>query len=208
MFRISLLRFIGAACLALSLFAPTFAHAASATSVVEDFQKTLLSVMKDADQLGYDGRYQRLAPVVKNSHDMPGITRVATGRNWDQMSEEQKTRLVDLFTRLSIATYAARFNAYAGETFKTVGEEKLANGDRLVRTLFADSTGDTIPFDYVLREQDGKWRIVNITVQGVSDLAIRRSEYASIIRKDGVDGLMKKLQDKIGEYQGPAAVEN
>ncbi|MBC7946013.1 MAG: ABC transporter substrate-binding protein [Burkholderiales bacterium] len=208
MFRTSTFR-IGA--ILLALFASALASAvkpsaeaaasAEAASVVEGFQKTLISVMRDASKLGYEGRYQRLDPAIKNSHDLAGITRIAAGRNWEKLSEQQKARLIELFTKLSISTYAARFDGYSGETFKTIAEEKLGNGDALVRTVFTDSTGDTIPFDYVLRQQDGQWQIVNITVEGVSDLAIRRSEYASIIQREGIEGLFKQLQDKIADYR-------
>ncbi len=209
MFRNLPFRFIGVVLLALFASAPAFAakpaaDAAASTKaapVVEEFQKTLILVMQDASKLGYEGRYRRLDPAIQKSHDLAGITRVATGRNWGSLSKEQKARLVELFTKLSISTYAARFDGYSGETFKTIAEEKLGNGDALVRTVFTDSTGDTIPFDYVLRQHDGQWQIVNITVEGVSDLAIRRSEYASIIRRNGIEGLFKQLQEKIADYR-------
>lgn len=191
------------ACLLLASFvSPAVAQGAkSASAVVENFQAALIAVMKDAAKLGYDGRYQKLAPAVKQSHDLPAITRVATGRYWDKLSDEQKTRLVDLFSRLSIAAYASQFDSYSGQTFKTVEEQKLANNDALVRTEFGDAQGGRISFDYTLRESGGVWRIINIVVDGVSDLAIRRAEYASIIKRDGIDGLFAKLQEKISSYE-------
>lgn len=170
-------------------------------AVVENFQAALISVMKDAAKLGYDGRYRKLDPAIKQSHDLPAITRVATGRHWDKLSEEQKTRLVDLFSKLSVAAYASQFDSYSGQTFKTVDEQKLANNDRLVRTEFSDAQGGNISFDYTLRESGATWRIINIVVDGVSDLAIRRAEYASIIKRDGIDGLFAKLQEKISGYE-------
>ncbi len=200
-----MIRLLVACLLAMILMAPVTAQEQSATKVVERFQATLISVMKDAGKLGYDGRYQRLAPAVETSHDLPGIARFAAGRYWNKLTAQQQKLLVDTFARQSIATYAYRFDGYSGQSFKTVSEEKTARGDVLVHTLFNDPGGDTLRFDYVLRDTDAGWRIVNIIVDGVSDLAIKRSEYSSILREKGIDALIEKLNDQIAQYAKSAS---
>lgn len=177
----------------------------SASAVVERFQATLIGVMKDAAKLGYQGRYDRLAPAVQESHDLPQIARIALGRYWNPLSEQQRTSFVDTFTRLSIATYAGQFDSYAGESFKTLGEEQAAANEALVRSLFTEAQGNTRHFDYQLRrEGDGHWRIINIVVDGVSDLALKRADYTSILGRDGFDTLLAKLQEKIDQYAKPS----
>lgn len=174
-----------------------------AAEVVEQFQATLISAMKDADTLGYEGRYRRLAPAIETSHDLPGIAKFAAGRYWDTLSPDQQKKLVDAFARQSIATYAYRFDGYAGQSFKTVSEQKTARGDALVHTVFNDPGGAAVRFDYVLRDTIAGWRIVNIIVDGVSDLAIKRSEYSSMLRSQGVDALIKKLNSQSTQYAQP-----
>lgn len=189
--------------LALSLVSPLAvrsATAASATEVVERFQSTLISVMSNARKLGYNGRYKRLKPAVEESHDLPGIARIAAGRYWDQLKSEQKNLFVETFGELSIVTYASRFDGYSGETFKTISERKLDSGDVLVQSVFTQSHGEKIRFDYVLRQKDGRWAIINIIVDGVSDLAIKRAEYAGILRTGGADALIANLRTKIAQY--------
>jgi len=186
-------------------------HAASpegATAVVERFQSTLISVMKDAQKLGYEGRYKRLAPAVEESHNLPGIAQFAAGRYWEKLSDQQKKTYVDAFAKMSMATYAYRFDDYSGESFKTVSEEATGKGDALVHTLFSKANGEKIHFDYVLRRKDGVWRIINIIVDGVSDLAIKRSEYGNILRDQGADVLIAKLQGQIAQYSKPASTKN
>jgi phospholipid transport system substrate-binding protein len=186
-------------------------HAASpegATAVVERFQSTLISVKKDAQKLGYEGRYKRLAPAVEESHNLPGIAQFAAGRYWEKLSEQQKKAYVDAFAKMSIATYAYRFDDYSGESFKTVSEEATGKGDALVHTLFSTANGEKLHFDYVLRLKDGVWRIINIIVDGVSDLAIKRSEYGNILRDEGADVLIAKLQGQIAQYSKPASTKN
>lgn len=184
---------------------PAAAQEQSATEVVEQFQATLIAVMKDAEKLGYEGRYQRLAPAIKASHDLPGITKFAAGRYWDKLNTEQQNQLIDAFTRQSIATYAYRFDGYSDQTFKTISQEKLTREDMLVRALFNDPGGDTLRFDYVLRDTDAGWRIINIIVDGVSDLAIKRSEYSSILGSKGIAALIEKLNTQIAQYAQSAS---
>ncbi len=180
------------------------AQETSPSVIIEGFQKALIGVMQDAAKLGYQGRYERLEPAVKQSHDLSQIARIALGRYWSQLSEQQRETFVDTFTRLSIATYAGQFDGYAGQTFKTLSEERPSADRALVRTLFTEAQGNTRHFDYQLRRgEDGSWRIINIVVDGVSDLALKRADYTSILRREGFDALLAKLQEKIAHYANP-----
>lgn len=170
------------------------------TAVVEHFQDILIEVMKTAEQGGYEARYERLVPVVRQTHDLPAIARVAVGRYWGQLTEEQRALLVDTFSELSIATYAFRFDSYSDQTFKTLSEERISNDEAVVQTLFVESDGITRGFDYMLHRADENWRIVNIIVDGVSDLALKRAEYTSILRREGFDSLITRLEEKIAQY--------
>jgi phospholipid transport system substrate-binding protein len=168
----------------------------SPAAVVQGFQAVLVAVMKEADTLGYAGRYERLAPAVEESHDLQSITAFAAGRHWQQLSDAQKSLLVAAFSEWSISTYAHQFDAYSGERFRTLSVEQTPRGEALVRSELVKRGGETLRFDYLLRRREGRWRIVNIVVDGVSDLAIRRSEFARILSHEGFDALIKKLKDK------------
>lgn len=175
-------------------------------AVVEGFQAALLAVMQEADELGYEGRYQRLAPVVQASHDLAGIARVTLGRHWNRLSSEQQAAFVDTFSRLSIATYAHRFADYGGEAFKILSAEQPEAGKAIVHTRLLDADGEEVNLDYLLRPvQDAGWQIINVTYDGISDLALKRSEYTSVIRNQGVEALIAKLQEKIAQYENAAS---
>ena len=174
-----------------------------ATAVIESFQETLLSVMKDAHNLGYKGRYESLASEVRSTHDLHSIARIVTGRYWRRFSSEQKSQFLAVFAELSIATYAHKFDGYDGEVFEIVSESDMERGDKLVRTVLRKANGDEVSFDYQLRKKENKWIILNIIVDGVSDLALKRSEYTGILRREGFDTLMKKLREKIALYSRP-----
>jgi phospholipid transport system substrate-binding protein len=189
----------------LGVLVPPASVAASAKpdaqQVIQSFQDTLISVMKAAKSLGYRGRYDKLAPEVEASLDLPFIARVAVGQYWDPLAEQQQALLVKTFTELSIATYASRFDDYSGEKFQMGGEQPLRRGDVLVQSVLVKANGDKVHFDYQMRKSGDTWRIINIVVDGVSDLALKRAEYTSILQDKGFDALIAKLKDKIVQYE-------
>ena len=174
--------------------------APSASQVIADFQSELLDVMKRADELGYEGRYRRLAPAVELSHSLPLLARVSVGRNWKKLNAQQKQTLIDTFGRLSVATYAHQFDGYSGEAFEIVSEEVTNRGDKHVRTILIKADGQEVHLDYVLRNKASRWMIINIIADGVSDLALKRSEYSAILRREGFEALIDKLNGKIKAY--------
>jgi phospholipid transport system substrate-binding protein len=188
---------------ALILSAPTVAPAAdTAAKVVEALHSELLIVMKQAKKLGYAGRYQRLAPRVTASYDFPYISKVVMGRYWRSLSAEQKSQFIEIFSKLSIATYANRFDGYSGERFKTIAEEELKRGHRLVKTVLIKANREEIELDYILHRNNNQWRIINVVAEGVSDLSLKRADYTSFLKNNGFDALLKKLNEKIKQYAG------
>jgi phospholipid transport system substrate-binding protein len=184
----------------LSLLVAPAGAADSATQVIENLHAELLAVMKQANELGYEGRYQRLDPIVTSSYDLSFIAKFVMGREWKTLSAEQKSEFVKTFTKLSIATYAANFSGYSGERFKTISNEELRKGRLLVKSVLVRSSGGEVTLDYVLHQKDNRWRIINAIAEGVSDLSLKRADYSSYLKKKGFDGLITKLNEKIQNY--------
>ena len=184
----------------LSLVVASVAAADSATQLIEKLHAELLTVMKQANELGYEGRYQRLDPIVTSSYDLPFIAKFVMGRQWKTLSAEQKSEFVKTFTKLSIAIYAANFSGYSGERFKTISNEELRKGRLLVKSVLVRSSGGEVTLDYVLHQKENRWRIINAIAEGVSDLSLKRADYSSYLKKKGFDGLLEKLNEKIQNY--------
>jgi phospholipid transport system substrate-binding protein len=172
----------------------------SATDVVEKLHTTLLAAMKDGDKIGYQGRYDQLAPVINSSFDMPFISRTVLGKYWETFNNEQRSRFVEAFTRLSIATYAANFDSYSGERFKLVSDKEVSGGRILVQSQLIKSDGGKVQLDYLLHRTGSQWRIVNIIAEGVSDLALKRADYSAFLKSKGFEALLEKLNEKINQY--------
>lgn len=172
------------------------AEARTPSQVVEALQAALIDTMRNAARLGYRGRYEKLAPIIEDTHHLPAIAQLTIRRSWDSLDEEQRRQFVQRFTALSIARYAARFDGYSGERFETLGEQEAGRGT-LVRSTLIKSDGERIQFDYTLRRVGDRWRILNITVDGVSDLATKQAEYGAIFSRQGFRGLMATVEDQI-----------
>ena len=175
-----------------------------AIAVVEGLHTTLLNVMKEGAKIGYNGRYDRLESVIKARFDLPFIAKTVMGRYWETFSLEQKTRFVETFSRLSIATYAANFDSYSGERFKTVSEKEVRGGI-LVKSLLIKSDGGEVQLDYLLHQIDNQWRIINVIANGVSDLALKRADYSALLKSKGFETLLGRLNEKIAQCSAESA---
>jgi len=166
--------------------------------VIHKLQSSLLQVMREGEQLGYEGRFKFLETVIGQSHDIDLIIKTILGATyWSQLDKKQQSLIIDTFRHLSIATYAGRFTHYEGEQFEIIEQRALPHEQILVRSQLTKSDGGTVNFDYVLHQTEGHWRIVNILFDGVSDLAIKRGEYRAILQRDGFQALIEMLKEKI-----------
>lgn len=186
--------------LALLFSASVAADGMSAREVVEKFQAELIEVMKNGKTLGYAGRYDRLIEPISESHDLIKIARVVVGKEWEKLTGEQQDKLVDVFSKLSVASYAHNFKEYGGEAFVFESEEQTTRGGVVVHYVFKVPDEKSHKFDYWLKEKGDSWRIINIIADGVSDLALRRSEYTTILQREGFDALIAKINEKIDNY--------
>jgi phospholipid transport system substrate-binding protein len=181
-------------------FSTAQAQEESAKQVVDGFQAELIAVMKQGKELGFKGRYDKLSIAIAKSHDLTKIVRVVVGKEWSKLSEEQQQKLVDVFSQLSIAAYAYHFKDFSGESFKFISEDDTTRGGAVIHTTLFVPGEKEVKFDYMLKKKGESWRIINIIANGVSDLALKRSEYTNILERDGFDSLIAKINDKIDHY--------
>ena len=174
------------------------AFAGEATRVVTELQGSIITMMKKGRDLGYTGRYQSIAPAVESTHDLDAIARLVVGRHWKGLDASQQSTFIETFRNLSISMYAGRFKDYGGEQFTILSEQSLKRGNRkLVTSQLVKSDGEKITFSYVLHQSRDQWKIISVSVNGVSDLALKRAEYGGILRKDGFPTLIERLETQI-----------
>ena len=175
------------------------------TTVVEGINAALLHVMRNAERLGFEGRAERLEPVLTESFDFPAMARVAVGRHWADLSQGQRAELVETFTHRSIADFAARFDGYGGEEFEILGEQAMQRGSVLVENRIVRPDDEPVPINFVLREVEGNWRVIDIVLEArFSELSRTRAEYTSVLERRGFDGLIRSLENVIAQLRAEA----
>jgi len=195
-------------CLALLVAVGPIMSVSAAVSNTQDavrsFYNVLLGNMQQGRALGKSGRYARLAPVVDRTFDLPLMTRLAAGPAWETLAPPQQRQLQAAFAHYVTATYADQFDSYSGQQLQVTGERQTGN-DIMVQTKIVKSNGETTKLDYLMRSDQGLWKISDVYLDGtISQLAVHRSEFYSILRREGVDGLVMALNRKTDLLQTAA----
>jgi len=178
----------------------TAADSTSPTSRIDALHASLLDVMKNAVKLGYEGRERQLAAVIPSYYDLDYMAQKSLGPHWNGADAESRHRYLETFTRFTIANYAGRFDGYSGQSFETLGEEKAPSGTAIVKSRLIDPEGENVELNYRMRQVGGTWKIIDVYLNGtVSELALRRSEFVSIVKRDGLDALLVALDAKIAK---------
>ena len=198
----------GTLCLAIfaaaGLTTPASAAVANPDEAVRSFYGVLLGNMQQGRMLGESGRYAKLAPVVDRTFDIPLMTRLAVGSAWAPLPPAEQQRLQAAFAHYVTATYADQFDSYSGQQMQVIGERQ-AGDNIMVQTKIVKSNGETTKLDYLMRPDHGAWQISDVYLDGtISQLAVHRSEFYSILRREGVDGLVMALNRKTDLLQSVA----
>ena len=129
--------------------------------------------------------------------DFEEATRLAVGRAWAQAAPEQRNRLVEEFRRMLVRTYSNAISAYEGQTMQVL-PVRMKPGDTevTVRNRYIRAGGKPLPVDYAMHKTAEGWKIYDITVEGVSLVLTYRSEFDAIVKQEGIDGLIKRLEEK------------
>jgi phospholipid transport system substrate-binding protein len=200
-------RLAGIAAVLLLLAAPRPGLAMTTTGgdTVQGLYNTLLSTMKNGQTLGQSGRYAALAPVIRRIFDLPLMARLSVGPAWGTLDDAQKRQVIDSYGRYISAVYAERFDSYHGQKLEVTGQNPVPNGV-LVRSTIIKADGSPVRVDYLMRQSGDTWLIADVYLDGtISELATRRSEFASIIRDQGIDGLIEALNRKADLLTGTTA---
>jgi phospholipid transport system substrate-binding protein len=175
---------------------------------IRAFYDVLLGVMKEAAKLGVRGRYDKLAPILRATFDFAAMTRIAVGPDWNSIAAERQNALIEGFTRMTIATYASRFDGYSGERFEVDKSTESRNTGKIVHTRLVQSTGEPVTLNYLLRGSADSWKVVDIYLAGtISELATRRSEFGAILKSGGADALVDSLRAQADKLMRSTAKE-
>jgi phospholipid transport system substrate-binding protein len=180
--------------------------APTASEVVKEFYTALQDTMKEGPALGFEGRYKKLDPAVRKAFNLPLMARYAVGPTWAKQTPDKQAKLVEAFSKFSIATYASRFTKSDGEVFSVIEEKPMKSGSGImVNTTLKPKDGAPVTLNYLVRnDEQGQPRIADVYLDAsISELATRRAEFTSVIKRDGFDKLVSSLDEKIEMMSKP-----
>ena len=182
---------------------PAAQDADSPTAVVANLQQGLLWIMKNAKTLGFQGRYDYLLPIVQRDFDVSFMGSKSVGRHWKGLDAEQQSQWLGQFAGYLTSNYAAQFKGWDGESFELLGEEPAPRDTQVVLTRLVVPGDDDVILNYRLRKNSaGQWRIIDIYLKGtVSELALRRSDFSSILKNKGFGALVVAMNKKVDELR-------
>jgi len=125
------------------------------------------------------------------------MTASAVGRNWDKASAEQRGRLIEEFKTLLVRTYSSALASYSNQKFDFRPlRAKPTDTDVTVYVRILQSGTEPVTIDYDMEKRPGGWKVWDVRVGGISLVANYRTEFDNLIRKSGVEGLIKALNAK------------
>jgi len=156
----------------------------------------MLEILKN-EQLDKEDKRAQMSTVINERFDFRAMSQRTLATNWKKTTDEEKQQFVALFSQLIENSYVGKIEAYTNEKVEYPGE-KIKGRKAVVETLIITSSAD-VPVNYRVYQKDGQWLVYDVIIEGVSLISNYRSSYQEIMKKEGFDGLLAKMQAKIDE---------
>jgi len=169
------------------------AQSASPKTVVETTVNAILDILRN-DALGQEEARDQMRSEISKAFDPRTMAQSVLSTNWRQASEQQQDELQALFMQNLENTYMGRLEAYTNETVEYRGES-IDNNRAEVQTVIITSSNE-IPINYKLRLRNNGWFVYDVEVENVSMVSSYRETYRSVVRRDGMDGLLAQMREK------------
>ena len=151
----------------------------------------------------FPARYTALAPAVDHAFNLPQILQTVVGLRWASIPPDQQKTLLATFRAYTVSSYASNFTNGADTQIKLLPETRSIGADRVVETQIEPKTGDATRIDYVMRQGPAGWQAVDVLEQGtISQVAVQRSDFRSLLSAGGAQKLTASLQAKIDTMSG------
>ena len=174
--------------------------AARAEAVVGELAGEVWGLFRSGD-LDPRTRLERLTGLLQSKTDVALLSRLVLGQHWQRLTEAQQARYRELFGQVVLRNLAKRLDQYASgatgaldQHFRMTGSQAVGKQDVLVRSTVTTPAGDTVGVDWRLRNAAEGPVIIDLIIEGISLLVSQRSEFAAVIERSDMEGLLTELQ--------------
>ncbi len=172
------------------------AETQEAERFIADLGATAISVLRQPD-LTLNQREAQFHRLLRSKFDLDFISRFVLGKYWRQITPEQQEEYRELFGQFVLKTYAARLGGYAGQQFHVANVYSGGKQDMVVRSVISGGSGQPLTADWRVRHIDGTLKIIDVSVEGISMSITQRQEFAAVIARLGMPGLLRQLRAKV-----------
>jgi phospholipid transport system substrate-binding protein len=179
---------------------PLFAETGGAKQSIEAQVNELLSVLNDKTLTDQAAKEKKIWDIVNGIFDYDELSRRTMGRNWKKLNAAQQKEFPELFSKVLGNVYMDRIMAYTSEKVVFNDNAAIAEGKVEIKSRLVASDKE-IPIDYRMVEKEGKWKVYDVVIEGVSLVSNYRSQFNSILTNKSPEDLMDTLRKKASEAE-------
>ncbi len=184
--------------------APLYHGVAANADVVAQGAEKFITKLAD-DGIGFlgdqaitqDKQRAEFRKLLTRNFDMNTIARFSLGRHWRVATKQQRDEYMKLFKAMIIDVYSERFKDYQGQQIEVTGSRKEGERDILVHSKLTQESGPDVKVDWRVRKREGRYKVIDIIVEGVSMALTQRSDFSSVVQRGGgnMEALLVHLRE-------------
>jgi len=184
------------------LFIAFTAYCGDAVASPEEAQQFVEKVSKSAldvitSNANTAQKEKKLSDLFLTSVDTKWIAKFAIGKYWNDATEAQRAKYMEMHKKFLLSGYVPKFREYNNQQIKILKSSAAEDGEYLVETRIISADGADVSVSYKVRKSDGgKYMVFDVIAEGVSLITTERADFASILSRDGIDALIEKLGQK------------
>lgn len=171
-------------------------------ATVENVMNILTDPALAGDEHWHERREMVSGELIKR-FDFSEMAKRALAKAWHQRTSDERERFVALFKELLKDTYVERLKTYSDGSYKVIFDKVLVRGKKAVVNSLVIQQGREISAAYKMYQNGNEWLVYDVVIEGVSLVSNYRSQFVSVIHKDGYDELVRRLEEKVSETKEP-----
>jgi phospholipid transport system substrate-binding protein len=164
---------------------------------VEKTVNGVLEILQDAD-MDAPTKKDRISHQMQDFLDIQSMVRRTLGSYWDDANEDQRSRFADLFIKVMEGTYLNKIDDYSVDGTVEYVKTRVKDNKAIVDTIIKAKDLE-IPVQYRMLYFNDRWQVFDLVIDGISLIKNYNTSYGEIIRRDGYDGLLTLMEQKVLE---------
>ncbi len=175
-----------------------YASSNSPSEQVQDTVDEIIKILRDKS-LDWRQRQNQIEAIIDKRFDFQSLSQSVLATYWESATPAERVRFVQFFSQYIEMTYMKKIENYTNEYVRYGNEKRL--GDRAIVDTFIVSGNTEIPVSFKLKLNDDEWFAYDVLIEGQSLVNHYRTVYASIIRSEGIEGLLDDLEGRTRQYE-------